>query len=710
MLEAAKHVWVAACIWGLGTLLYGVVEVLTNTVSGLYQPAGVWAVVLAVYGVLGFLAGIAGGGVLFVGQRLRRTSGAPHPPAIVAAFFGAFLFAYVALPINDRELPDFLSLSSILINGTLAAICAGVSLLIFRQLRDRPGVRLAISFLNLSLWVGLFLTVAFYIDTYLAGSSFEQRATLLDIPLAGSCVVGYLVIDRVVRAVGRTAPARVLPAAAAVALVVVGASLAVGTSQAPQPTAAPGRPNVLWIVMDTVRADHLSTYGYTRPTTPNIDALAADSTLFENAIAQSSWTIPSHFQMVTSRFAAGKGMVLAPDFLTAAEMFKERGYATAGVLANFVLGRRSGFEQGFDTFRDGPVMIFYLRVFMKIPVAKAVLSLGVFPVDRVLRLLDRETFLMDMAARAEAVNDRVLEWLAERPAKPFFLFINYMDAHDPYDPLPAWRDRFASGVNPESGFVLFNRKFGGNISSSHFVRDVLPAYRSEDWNNLVALYDAELAYLDDQIGRLVSELKRQGLFDQTILILTSDHGELFGEHGLANHFKSLSDEEIHVPLIMHYPGTIPAGRRVRAPVELSDILPTLFDLLDFGPAPAMDGTSLRPLLRVDGSGDRDGPDAAFSFLIRKPDRDYPHTAPGNLIGIRTLDLKYVWSSTGQHAYYDLRVDPGAANNEYGTVPEPLALETRLDEWRKRVGLERLDAKEGPNRLTEDRLRTLGYVQ
>ena len=125
---------------------------------------------------------------------------------------------------------------------------------------------------------------------------------------------------------------------------------------------------MLWIVLDTVRADHLSVYGYPRNTSPNLVELAADGVTFENAVAQSSWTIPSHFQMVTSKVVAGLARHLNPEFVTVAEILKENGYETAAVLANPLLGRLSGFGQGFDTFIDLPVMIFYLdQLFKKIP-------------------------------------------------------------------------------------------------------------------------------------------------------------------------------------------------------------------------------------------------------------------------------------------------------------------------------------------------------
>jgi arylsulfatase A-like enzyme len=204
----------------------------------------------------------------------------------------------------------------------------------------------------------------------------------------------------------------------------------------------------------------------------------------------------------------------------------------------------------------------------------------------------------------------------------------------------------------------------------------------------------------------VGELRRLGLYDRTVVVITADHGELFGEHGLANHFKALSEEETHVPLIVRYPARIPAKTRVVTPVELSDVVPTLVDLLGVAAPGPMDGATLLPLLTPGAPPARTGGET-FTFLIRKPDPLYPHTAPGHLIAIRTDTFKYVWSSTGMHAYYDLGTDPHADRNRYGTEPEVVAASRRLDDWRQRVGLVQLDNDEDMDRLTKERLRSLG---
>jgi arylsulfatase A-like enzyme len=305
------------------------------------------------------------------------------------------------------------------------------------------------------------------------------------------------------------------------------------------------------------------------------------------------------------------------------------------------------------------------------------------------------------------MNEHALDFIDGRRGAPFFLFLNYMDAHDAYDPPRAYRDRFARIDDPEVGFVRYSRRLGGTISSNQFVRDVVPVLSAEEWTRIVALYDAELAYLDEQVGRLVDGLKARGLYDQTIIVITADHGELMGEHGLANHFKSLSEEEIRVPLIVRYPPALRPGR-VTTPVQLVDVLPTLSELTGLTAGDPMDGQSLVPLVAGTRVADPEAP--VFSYLVRAPEREFPHTAPGHLVAVRTGARKFIWSSTGMHAFHDFAADPKGDRNGYGNAPEVAALAGRLDEWRKAVGLERLDGGGPIDRLTRERLRALGYVQ
>jgi arylsulfatase A-like enzyme len=697
---------VAAFVGAAGAVSYGTAEALVNTATGLYLPATLWAVVVATYGAIGLLAGGAVGAVS--GALGRR--GTPVR-FLMAGFVGALVFVHMALPLNDRFLPGVLHPLSLVANGLVAAIAGGVAVATYRWLAEAGPAARAASFLMVVFAIGLALATAEYVDTFVvrAGGFAATLGVYTGlVVVAGTVLTG---VGRLVRAVpGRAGWPAAATVAGAVGAITVGLGLAarIGSTQASVSTPKGAeRPNVLWIVMDTVRPDHLSLYGYPRRTSPHLEALAGDAAVFENATAQAPWTMPSHFQMVTSSFGSGKSKVLDPEFRTAAELFHDAGYRTGAVLANFSLGRGSGFEQGFDTYVDGPVHILYLKAFEKLPVVKALLALPFVPGDLVLRFLHRKRFLEGVAVRAESINEHALRFVDDRPGMPFFLFVNYMDAHDAYDPPRAYRDRFVPIGDPEIGFVRYNRRLGGTISSNEFVRDVVPTLTPEDWRQIVGLYDAELLYLDEQIGRLVEGLRARGLYDRTIIVVTADHGELFGEHGLANHFKSLSEEEIRVPLVVRYPPALRPGR-VTTPAQLVDVLPTLRDLVGLSTTQTMDGRSLVPM--IDGAQAADPTAEVFSFLVRAPERGFPHTAPGHLVSVRSGSRKFIWSSTGKHAYYDFTSDPTASRNAYGDTAEVTALAGRLAEWRKGVGLDQLEGGGPLDRLTRERLRALGYIQ
>jgi arylsulfatase A-like enzyme len=310
------------------------------------------------------------------------------------------------------------------------------------------------------------------------------------------------------------------------------------------------------------------------------------------------------------------------------------------------------------------------------------------------------------------MNAYALDWIDARdPSRPFFLFINYMDPHDSYDPPKEFRDKLAAKVKPELGFVRYRGDKRKTISSNEFVRDVAPRLSQQDWRQMLDLYDAELAYLDAQIGELLAALKERGLLDNTIVVITSDHGELFGEHGLANHFKTLSDEETHIPLFLRYPPGVPAGRRVQAPVQLRDILPTVLELAGIESAAPMDGQSL---VALTGSSTGEATGArheTVGYLHRPVDKEYPFTASGHLLGLRTPQEKYVWSSTGKHEYYDLSADPAGQKNLHGQAAGEAQMAERLAQWRKQAGFENFGEKQkGVDRLMKDKLKALGYAQ
>lgn len=315
-------------------------------------------------------------------------------------------------------------------------------------------------------------------------------------------------------------------------------------------------PNILLIVLDTVRAQSLGVYGNARATSPNIDALAATGVRFQHAIAPAPWTLPSHASMFTARAPHE----LSADWLrpldstneTLAAHLQASGYATVGEVANLLYTTSSsGLDRGFLRYSD---FTFSWGTLLHESWVWRPLK------DEVRRTFGLKSDRDDMVRKsAREVTDGFLAWTTSRPERPFFAFLNYFDAHAPYLPPDAYLTKFgARGPAPD----LTERK------------TVTP----EEASQALAAYEGAIAYTDAEIGRLLSTLKANGVLDHTIVILTADHGEQFGEHGLFDHANSLYRPLLHVPLIVAAPGRVPAGRVVDTPVSLMRLAPTVLDL------------------------------------------------------------------------------------------------------------------------------------
>jgi arylsulfatase A-like enzyme len=356
------------------------------------------------------------------------------------------------------------------------------------------------------------------------------------------------------------------------------------TAAAVEPPAR--RPDVLLYVIDTLRADHLGVYGYDRPTSPAVDRFARDGVVFRNARAQSSWTRTSMVSVMTGLLPQVHGVHQRDDALnrrieTLAERLKAGGYETAGFVTNGNVSPSFGLDQGFDFYR-------YLAE-------------------------SRERF--EFHELSDRINRGVLPWLeararlAERP--PFFLYAHSTDPHAPYTPRSPFRERFAPGVDPEAGAI--DRVL--DISAS---RKPAPAGVEAEF---AALYDGEIAFNDEQFGRLLDRLKRLGLYEPTLIVFLSDHGEEFREHGGFEHGKTLYGEQLRIPLIVKLPGGAAAGRAVARIANQIDVLPTILDAVGLEPPDDVDGRSLLPLLGDAGvaptESSGDGPafsEPSFAYL------------------------------------------------------------------------------------------------
>ena len=330
----------------------------------------------------------------------------------------------------------------------------------------------------------------------------------------------------------------------------------------PSPRAA--SPNVLVIVLDTVRADHLSGYGYARATSPNVDRIAQQGVLFENAISTSSWTLPSHASLLTGQFPFEHGATLNnldSRLPTLGEQLQLHGYRTAAFSANLLyFTEKEGFGRGFIRF-EGPFHSIADMAFRTVYGRKF---------ERfVLRRLGFE----DIPARKRAsdVTHAFLRWAERDPGQPFFAFLNLFDAHTPYLPPQPYRNRFSKQPNP------------GGLINWHMFRP-WPELTPEQLQSEMDAYDGAIAYMDDQVGALLTALQKQEIGRNLLVVITADHGEAFGEHRfgehrLIDHRNSLYRALVRVPLIIWWPGHLPAGARVERPVSIASVPATVMDLV-----------------------------------------------------------------------------------------------------------------------------------
>lgn len=320
------------------------------------------------------------------------------------------------------------------------------------------------------------------------------------------------------------------------------------------------RPNVLFILVDTLRYDHLTSYGYERPTSPEIDRLLAKpGVVVEEAYSQAPWTLPSVASFLTGRQPGDvlgddpKAYGIPKEIPTLAQALQKLGYETGGFFANQILHEGNGFGRGFTTFYSPP----------------------------------SGTKSLDQPDSAQ-MNARVLPWLEAHRNDPFFLYVHYLDPHDPYE-------------NPE---IVDNRspffpKYRGNLTGRH-VHGVyagrVPLERpGQDVAHLTALYDSEIRYVDARIGELLRAIPPDVLAN-TLVVLTADHGEELYDHGGWKHGFTLYEDQIHVPLLLRWDGRLPAGRRLPGTVSLLDLMPTIVQAAGGKPDPAWEGIDLLPAL------------------------------------------------------------------------------------------------------------------
>lgn len=388
---------------------------------------------------------------------------------------------------------------------------------------------------------------------------------------------------------------------------VLALSVVSGCQSSPTTEPLGDKPNVLILMVDALRADRLGVNGHSRPTTPNIDALAAEGINFSRAFSHSTWTKPSIATLFTSVYPSQHGLdqltvehqeglgseVLAADLTTIAERFRTAGFLTAAVVNQVHITSRFGFSQGFEVFDEWRGM------------------------------------------GAPRLNRKFLRWLKaqDSTARPFFAYIHYLDVHWPYTKRDWRRSASMGSVDMRTEPPEYGRET---------VRDwaaelELPA----DLEALMARYDHEVAYTDRAIGELIQGLKDLGLFEDTVIVVTADHGEAFLEHGELLHGQAPYDELLRIPLVFRLPTLMRQWvGSVDEPVGLIDVMPTLLDLAGLDSEPRAQGRSLVPLMR--------GTEMASRLVFAESE---------SAVAARSADRKLIRFADGSRHYFDLTTDP-----------------------------------------------------
>jgi arylsulfatase A-like enzyme len=373
-----------------------------------------------------------------------------------------------------------------------------------------------------------------------------------------------------------------------------------------------------------------------------MDSLAVEGVRFENAISPSSWTQPSHASILTGRYTYEHQAETTPlddTYPTVGEVMQTNGYRTGAFSANTLFfTRRQGHGRGFLHFEDN---------YQSVPDAFFNSSLYGFLFDfyglrKALKYEGVPTRVL-----ASDINNAVLNWIDNDRGTPFFVFMNYFDVHDPYIPPEPYRSKYASVSHP-----------GGLING--FVERYHPDLTPEQLQSEIDAYDGAISYVDDQVKDLFSELKKRGLLENTIVMVTSDHGESLGEHDLLQHSASLYLQEIHVPLIVWGPEYIPAGKTIDTPVTLTALPSTILSLIGLS-----DDPFLEPSLAVLMSGDEipsDWPDPISELAQMVGAAEINPSTHGAMKSVVGTELQYIVHEQFGEELYNWRTDPQETNN------------------------------------------------
>jgi arylsulfatase A-like enzyme len=423
--------------------------------------------------------------------------------------------------------------------------------------------------------------------------------------------------------------------------------------------------NIILISIDSLRSDHLGSYGYERNTSPNIDKLAEDGILFENTISTTTWTLPAHISMLTGLLpevhqVINDGNRLSEQVRLCSEILKERGYVTTAFVSGPYMHSEFGFNRGFDFYDDHTIYHPTLR--------------------------DSHSGIT-----SPKINSRVKAWLKRYHTNSFFLFVHYWDVHYDYTPPPPFD-------------MMFDPDYKGDITGENFEgypNPIEPSMSKRDLEHIIALYDGEIAFTDLHIGRLFAYLKELKIYDKTLIILTADHGDEFFEHGNKGHRKTLFDETLKVPLIIKLPSNQWNGKRIKKHAQIIDIVPTFLSHLSFNVNTEFQGINL------------------LSAIADKPDNpDNLRFADlhGKLKCVRTNEMKFIINLDTPDKMNLFMLESDKAEKYDVALSSPILVKTMheaLVEWLRRADI--MAEHLGATRFNygddlKNRLKSLGYVE
>lgn len=461
-------------------------------------------------------------------------------------------------------------------------------------------------------------------------------------------------------------------------------------------------PNVILIIIDAARQDHLSCYGYHRQTSPFIDTLSKDSLFFKNAYASAPWTVPSHASLFTGLFPSehktqNDNLYLGKNIPTLPEILASNDYTTVGFSDNMYVGRATGLDRGFQHFDE----VWERYRF------KSKLDLFLIGLKRILHMTDRG---------GNETTQLIIDWLNSRNKfKPFLMFVNYIDVHQICHPPRSFLVKFGGGRYSYRRMYKFMRAYlNGRVK--FYTGEI--KFTEEDWGNFKWIYDVAIYYIDYQISRIYEVLAKQGILDNTIFIITSDHGTNLGDHGLLHHEHCLYETLLRIPLIVRYT-PLSGNKEVTKEIQLTDLFYMILDMSNIQYRTTKDERfSLQNILKDQDTATHvfaewRKPQSLLAELSRlAPNYDFSKFDRG-LRSLKVGQYKYIESNNGNNELYNLNADPREVQNIYEQNPERVKemKESSREFIRKLIRQEEVEKYkelEADEELKK-RLRSLGYI-